>query len=176
MPLHVPLYYPLPPHHPVTSSFPTPIGNPSPGRAVHPVADPPRRKPSRRLEEMHSSAPLSPRRPLLCQSNALYIVIPRLREGSRTCPFTSLSTTPFPPIIPSSRHPRPRSGIHPREGPFTPEAESKARGDALIRPPVTPTPLTLSSRGSARDLGLAHSRQSLPPRPTPNPFADSPKR
>ena len=57
---------------------------------------------------------LSSRGPLLCHPKAPYFVIPRPREGSRTYPFTSLSTTP-----PSPHHARPRSEIHPRDGPLT---------------------------------------------------------
>ena len=96
----------LPP--PVTSSCPTPIGNPSPRWAAHPVADPLRRKPSRRFKRMPSSAPMSSRRPLPCHPEALYFVIPRpltlssrgsARDLGLSSPFTSVSTSP--------PHPRP---------------------------------------------------------------------
>ena len=167
MPIHVALHYPLPPAIPPCSPR-----HPRPRSEIHPREGPLTLSRVEGSSRCAHSPPLSSRRPLLCPSRGSARDLGLAHSRPSLLP-------PFPPhsIIPNpDRESIPKKGRSPCRRSAEAEAESKGLADALIRPPVTPTPLTLSSRGSARDLGLAHSRQSLPPRPTPDPFADSPKR
>ena len=192
MPLHVPLYYPLPPHHPVTSSFPTPIGNPSPEGAVHPVADGPSACGGSAETEAESKGQ--------ADAHIHPPVIPTLFTLSSRSSARDLGLAPSHRSLPAHDvrpiHPllRPTLPAHPELAESPPLEDPRVERMRSLAHPchpqpqhpllcypeapyfVSPTLFTLSSRGSARDLGLAPSRQSLPPRPTPNPFADSPKR
>ena len=100
-------------------------------------------------------------------------VIPRPREESRTCPLTPFHCLPLSLNKQNRNHRNHnRMNVLPgAEGPLTLRL-SKGRaggGPALpIRrrcPDPQPSPITLSFRGPARNLGLAHSRPSLPPHP-----------
>ena len=124
-----PAHYSSPIHTLPPPSFPTPIGNSSPGRAAH--AEP-------------------------AEESALLCVIPRPREGSRTCPLTCLLQPRCPdhPSHSCGGRLKVRRGVNPSlfvraigQSPAHPAHYSSPIH--TLPPPSSPTPIGNSSPGGA---------------------------